>query len=596
MGNKAIWFVFLFCCDLSPNAHAQISRIGPAEPRWGQTLTVIYDAAAAGAKLAADDEVFVTARWSYPGFAENTWARMTRSGAQFKCELPIKQNASSVAIHFITLNGGWDDAAYTTATIYRTDGKPARGAFESRIKSQRYREFFEKEIAPYPDNYSAYRAKWAIATAIDNDGGARVVKADLDKLLRERSENAELLCALSVAYLMLSREEQGRERVRRSFEKFPDDPFTATAVREYERLVADLGLPADGLAEIAKIKRAIITRNPRTEFARSASLALAEDRNASLEMVETISQSWMNAEPENPQPWFNQARSLERRYQKPDLAVRLIEKAIELLRAGKLRLFGDVNGKQTDRMLLSAYVIKGEIASRQGKNDLALAALATAKQLSPENDFRAFLVEARVLGAMKQNDRAESSFIEAWRRGSKEADERLKAIYKEKRGTLEGYDEYLLGRSKGRENTNDGWKLPAPQFKVEALDGKTYDLKSLRGKIVVLNMWFIGCGPCRKEIPALNAIAREFKTKDVVFLAPTPDLPDPLKDFLKTMAFDYNIVPQADGVLDLFNIAHFPTHIVIDRDGQVELMMIGARQRAPEEVRRVLLKMFEMQR
>ncbi|MGH8596167.1 MAG: hypothetical protein ACREXT_05875, partial [Gammaproteobacteria bacterium] len=292
MGNKAIWSVFVFCLLLSSQSQAQISRIEPAEPRWGQTLTVFYDASAAVAKLAADDEVFVTAQWSYPGHTENAWARMTRSGSRFKCELPVRQNASGIAVHFITSNGGWDEAAYTTAMIHRADGKPARGAFESRIRSERYREFFEKEIVLYPDNYSAYRAKWAMAAAIENDGGAKMVKSDLDKLLRERSESADLLCAQSTAYLMQGREEQGRERVRRSFEKFPDDPFTATAVWEYERLVADLGLPADGLAEVAKVKRAIIARNPQTAFARNAALVLAEDRNATIELIEVIAQSW----------------------------------------------------------------------------------------------------------------------------------------------------------------------------------------------------------------------------------------------------------------------------------------------------------------
>jgi peroxiredoxin len=193
---------------------------------------------------------------------------------------------------------------------------------------------------------------------------------------------------------------------------------------------------------------------------------------------------------------------------------------------------------------------------------------------------------------MKQDDAAEHAFLEAWRRGSKEADERLRAMYKDRRGSLAGYDEYLLGKSKGRENTNDGWKLPAPAFKVTALDGKSYDLQSLRGKVVVLNMWFIGCGPCRKEIPALDALAREFAGKGAVFLAPTPDSAEELNDFLKTAAFGYTIIPRADAVLDLFNVAHFPTHIVIDRDGQIELLMVGARPRAPEEVRRVLLRLF----
>src|SRR5262249_22380761 len=312
--------------------------------------------------------------------------------------------------------------------------------------------------------------------------------------------------------------------------------FTAAAVGDYERLVAELGLPADGLAEVAKIKKAIITRNQQTEFAHNVSTRLAEDRNASADlmgMVETVSEQLMNEEPENPLGYFNLARSYERRYQKPERAADLIERAIVLLRAGKLRLYGDVNGKQTAQLLLTAYVIKGEIASRRGMSDLALQATATAKYLSPENDFRAFLLEARILRAMNQEERAENVFVEAWRRGSREAEERLKAIYKEKRGTLQGFDEYLLGKSKAAKNAIEGWKLPAPQFKVSSLDGKTFDLKSLRGKVVVLNMWFIGCGPCREEIPKLNDVVREFKNRGVVFLAPAPDLPDSLKSFLK---------------------------------------------------------------
>jgi len=225
-------------------------------------------------------------------------------------------------------------------------------------------------------------------------------------------------------------------------------------------------------------------------------------------------------------------------------------------------------------------------------SDLALQATATAKYLSPENDFRAFLLEARILRAMNQEERAENVFVEAWRRGSREAEERLKAIYKEKRGTLQGFDEYLLGKSKAAKNAIEGWKLPAPQFKVSSLDGKTFDLKSLRGKVVVLNMWFIGCGPCREEIPKLNDVVREFKNRGVVFLAPAPDLPDSLKSFLKTTPFEYSIIPQAERILDQFNIATFPSHIVIDRNGQVELTMVGAHEGTPEELRRVLLRML----
>ncbi len=581
------FLLVIVCCI---DAFSQISRIEPDRGRWGQVLTIVYDTSAPGVKFTSDDEVYVTLRLSFPGFGENLSARMTKTGRQFRFDLPVKNNLSNIAAHFITLDGGWDEASYTTAMIHRADGKPARGACESRIGSQKYREFFEKENALYPDNYSAYRAKWAVAAVIESDKASGVVKSDLGRLSRERKESAELFGALSYGHLMIGREDKGREFVRKAFEKFPDDLFTAQAVSDYERLIAELGLPPDGLAEIAGIKRDIIRQNPQTEFARNASASMAEDKSAQLDLIEAICGQWMKAEPENPRPYFNLALAYQNQYRKQDRAAQLIEKAIDLLRGGRLRLFGDVNGRQTESLIFNSYVIKGEVASRLGNNEAALAAIATAKKLAPENDGRAHLIEARILRAMNQEARAEAAFIEAWRRGSQEAEERLKAIYKEKRGSLQGFDEYLLG--KGKTVTNSEWKLPAPQFKVTALDGKTFDSKLLQGSIVVLNMWFIGCGPCRKEIPKLNEVVREFKGKDVVFIAPAPDQAESLRDFLKTMQFDYSIVPDADRILDQFNIASFPTHIVIDRNGQVEAMMVGAGERRPEEVRRVLLRMF----
>jgi hypothetical protein len=185
-----------FLVFLSVNALAQISRIEPAQPRWGQKLTIIYDTTAAGAKFTADDEVYVALRLSFPSYGENASARMVKIGKLFKAEFPIKENLSGVAAHFIALDGGWDEAAYTTAMIYRADGKPARGAYATKINARRYRELFEQETALYPDNYSAYRAKWSAAALIENDGGAGLIKSDLGKLGRVNPETAESLCAL----------------------------------------------------------------------------------------------------------------------------------------------------------------------------------------------------------------------------------------------------------------------------------------------------------------------------------------------------------------------------------------------------------------
>ncbi|MDX2032601.1 MAG: TlpA disulfide reductase family protein [Blastocatellia bacterium] len=592
--NRVVIFLLSLHC-LSVFAVAQISRIEPAEPRWGQAFTVVYDPGARGAKLSVEDEVFATARWTSPGRSVTTWARMTRQGGVFRAELTARENQSGVAVHFVTLQGGWDDGAYVTAALFRPDGKPARGVFQEKIKSEKYREYFEKEIALYPDNYSAYRAKWATATLLEGGGAANLIRGDLNRLGRERAESGELLAALATANVMLGREEKSREWIRKAVEKFPEDLFTGEAIREYRKWIGELGLPTDGLAEIRTLERRLIVRNPRTEFARAAAVALAEDRNAPLDLIEAVSAAWREEEPENPQPWFSLALALQNQYQPPERAVPLIEKAIELLRGGRLRLYGDVNSRQTERLLYTAYLSKAELASRQAKNEAALAALATARQLAPEKDARAHLLEARILRVMNQRDRAEAAFVEAWRRGSIEAEERLKEMYREKRGGLQGYDEYLLAKGRGDRNISESWNLPAPQFKATSIDGRSFDLRSLQGRIVVLNMWFIGCGPCRKEIPRLNEIVREFRNREIVFLAPTPDKTEELRPFLKSAPFEYDIVPDADGLLDLFNIATFPTHIVIDRNGQVVALMTGAAERRPEEVRRVLLRLLGAQ-
>ena len=47
---------------------------------------------------------------------------------------------------------------------------------------------------------------------------------------------------------------------------------------------------------------------------------------------------------------------------------------------------------------------------------------------------------------------------------------------------------------------NAGAEIPAPNFELTGLDGKTIALKQYKGKVVVLNFWGTWCTPCRKEL------------------------------------------------------------------------------------------------
>lgn len=124
-------------------------------------------------------------------------------------------------------------------------------------------------------------------------------------------------------------------------------------------------------------------------------------------------------------------------------------------------------------------------------------------------------------------------------------------------------------------------KHATPAFDLTSLDGKKFELASLRGKVVVLNFWFTGCPPCITEMPKLNELVEKFQDQDVVFIAPTWDTEDILRAFLKDTPFKYNVVANAGNLIlgsyrnGSGNVA-MPTHIIIDKEGNMETKIIGS--------------------
>jgi peroxiredoxin len=141
----------------------------------------------------------------------------------------------------------------------------------------------------------------------------------------------------------------------------------------------------------------------------------------------------------------------------------------------------------------------------------------------------------------------------------------------------------------------------APTFSSTTIDGKAVNTADLKGKVVVLNLWFVNCPNCIEEIKLLNQVVDEYKdNKDVVFLGLATNKKPQLESFLKKNPFKYQIIPDAMQIM-LFKFGEpqksgdyylpFPTHVVIDKEGRMVLKVEGIK--GVEAVKKELKKQFE---
>jgi peroxiredoxin len=133
----------------------------------------------------------------------------------------------------------------------------------------------------------------------------------------------------------------------------------------------------------------------------------------------------------------------------------------------------------------------------------------------------------------------------------------------------------------------------APDFTVTTMKGDTITLSKLRGKIVVLNFWFINCPPCREEMAGLNDLVAMYGDSGVVFIAPATDRKGALTKFLAKSRFDYQIIPSARGLTSLYQLEGFPTHVIIGRDGKIVKRMLGGGSIVPLMLRPIIASLVD---
>jgi peroxiredoxin len=129
-------------------------------------------------------------------------------------------------------------------------------------------------------------------------------------------------------------------------------------------------------------------------------------------------------------------------------------------------------------------------------------------------------------------------------------------------------------------------------FTLTDIHGTKWNLKSLRGKVVLVNFWATWCPPCVKELPDLEAVYERFRDQGLVILGISDEDPSKLLPFVAQRKIDYPVLTDPGGKTgEAFEAPAIgiPESFLYDRDGHLVEPVIDTptRQRLLEMLGRV---------
>ncbi len=126
--------------------------------------------------------------------------------------------------------------------------------------------------------------------------------------------------------------------------------------------------------------------------------------------------------------------------------------------------------------------------------------------------------------------------------------------------------------------------LPAaPPLALPDEEGKkTWRLSELRGKVVLVNFWATWCPPCRKELPSMERLWRQFKDQGLVVLgvnvAEDGNAVFAFSNGLET-PLTFPLLLDEDGtVTQSWPVQGLPTTFLVDKQGRIAFGAIGGRE------------------
>ncbi len=137
-----------------------------------------------------------------------------------------------------------------------------------------------------------------------------------------------------------------------------------------------------------------------------------------------------------------------------------------------------------------------------------------------------------------------------------------------------------------------------PPLDLAGLDGRRWRLEPSGGRVVVFNFWATWCEPCRTEMPSLQAMADRRRRDGVTVIAVNyKESAEVIQQFLVKVPFKVPILLDADGdATAAWTPRVFPSTVIIGRDSQPALTVLGDLDWEGDEARQLLDPLVGQQR
>jgi cytochrome c biogenesis protein CcmG, thiol:disulfide interchange protein DsbE len=138
---------------------------------------------------------------------------------------------------------------------------------------------------------------------------------------------------------------------------------------------------------------------------------------------------------------------------------------------------------------------------------------------------------------------------------------------------------------------------PAPGLVVPEVEGPTFDLSTLRGKVVIVNFWATWCVPCREEMPVLDAFYRSHHRQGLEVIGLSMDRSRDREAVKKLMqSVTYPVALASDAKVNGFGaVRALPVTYVVDETGTVRARLTPDTPLTEERLEDVVLPLLSTQ-